>query len=320
MVYRMQQRSPSEILFPFFPITPGARQKAQAYVNATIEVLGVVECYMYGLREPSDPGHTVRDVYFPFQRCSRRGVEVDAGDVSRAGEELQRLGLLPNSWIHHHCYQMLRPSGPDFPPVNDKDNNVSLLDALSHMNFKTYQRQVYASLDMLRRGELNALGERLIHLSDMRSGLGVTLDLGIESIVDSESLSDDLKGMTFSIPINYSYILSLIINPTIDPPSAFSKGRVLVEKAKDVISVREKFPFQKDLYKDPYAEVAWRRWTNFAPGGVGYNDRQIAVKILQVEDDVQVDYDAIKEEVKEKVTKGLVQTWWPHDDQRFIES
>jgi len=125
-------------LFPIAPFTRYAYDRTMGYINTTIEVVGVVESMMFMLRDNNAIGNEISDVYFPKQTCGSDGVSVDADKILEAGKETRDHSTMCG-WIHHHMYGVLRPSGPTFPPWNDKDNNRDLLAMVGAVNNRSTQ-------------------------------------------------------------------------------------------------------------------------------------------------------------------------------------
>ncbi len=320
-------QSPSELLFPSIKITQEAFVLTQQYINETIRSKGVVECYMYAFRHKDDPDHVIQKIYFPYQHCSEGGVQVNDLNLRKVFIEFRKKDYILSTWIHQHCYTELRPSGPYSPPINDRNCNSNLLNTIGTTNYKTYyEKSINAMEDLLIStgpdGKLTLLGKD-------DSQIAITLEPKNNSALIEEFLRRTIAAIGTSIPIYYSYINCIIMNPTIPDPrlninrrlvAGFEKlgGRIgmniidafSVDKKKASVIAQEKIPanLQQDIYTDPYAGVFWRKWSHFSPSTDLLNERQVPLEMIVATDKICIDYDKIRAEVKEKVLLREVQS------------
>lgn len=328
-IYLPKQPSPFEMLFPSVKITRNAYRKAQEYIDETIRQKGVVESYMYGFRRLDDPEHIIRDVYFPLQLCSPEGVEVDEQNLSRVFLNFKtKKNYILNSWIHHHCYGDLRPSGPSFPPVNDIDGSSGILDNISSSNYKSHQKIIGSDIDDMIIESLPD-GRIVLRPDKEDEGFGIVLSLKSDKIKlkDSKQFREAVKkflsfaGTTYHV--NYSYVHCIIMNPSIQPPSTTrSKIKSAAKKAIEVVDstleaienvvygniikiMDEKAKkLQPDVFKDPYAGIFYKTWTSFNSSSGYVRREQLPLEIVDVDDDIRVRLDRIANNVEKKAIKS----------------
>jgi len=300
-------KSPLEILFPKMKISHGAYAVAQEYINETIRQKGVVESYMYGFRRFDDPDHIISEIYFPHQKCSRKGVEVDQTMLSRVFKKFREQGFCLSAWLHHHCYGRLRPSGPNDPEINDIDGSGKLLNEISYYNYKKRLKTDEKSIDEYF---LERLDEQRILLEPKDGrGLGIVLNCKDED-VDLESLAKVFSSIGTSMPVHYAYINCIIMNPTIENPNFLAKAGHGLDRVGDKVSLmfdkkekQESFigeMFQPDVYKDPYAGIFWKKWTPLSNSSDYVKRRQVELDIVGVPFDIEVNLAKISREVEYK--------------------
>lgn len=313
--------TPVDFLFPDIKISTGAYQRAQEYINETIRQKGVVESYMYGFRKADDPEHIVRELYFPHQRSSQWGVEVDTRLLSTVFREFREKGFMPNSWIHHHCYGPLMPSGPVAPPVNDQEGSKRLLDVIGLDNFKQFDKIERANLEQMLKGQTN---EGTLHLStEGQRGLQIVLRAKEDQSSDLAQLLSSLSYIGISIPTFYSYVYCIIMNPSIPNPNLLRRAEgVLVRIGEEIASpieaeilrdpeVRRRRHLQPDIFKDPYAGIFWRKWTTYGSSDDYVKEKHVTLSVVDVEGDIMINPEKIQQEVRERVTKSRVRnTAW----------
>ncbi len=280
-----QRIEPNRILFPYLQITRGAFAKAQAFVNATIQEVGLVESLGYGLRLKADPTHTIRDVCIPEQTGSPGRVRIEPGAVDEILLQYKNSGYVVCMWFHHHVYGGLFPSPHSEWEINDKDNNEILLNLIGLDNYKTYDRVSQIACEGITRRP-----DGTVTVCDNKTGIELALKLG------EIEIPDECQAV-LKVPINYSYVFSMIMNPTVRPPGALAGGLYAISQGIRKMSLLGKLSKNKAFR--PYAEVAYRRWTYFAPGGECL-DRQVPIKIID-DSSLDVDYNDIQAEVKRKV-------------------
>ena len=313
--------TPVDFLFTNIKISSGAYQRAQEYINETVRQKGVVESYMYGFRKADDPEHLVRELYFPPQRSSQWGVEVDTRYLSITFKEFRERGFIPNSWIHHHCYGALMPSGPTAPPVNDRDGSKRLLDVIGLDNYKQFDKIERASLEHMLKGQTN---DGTLHLStEGQRRLQIVLRAKEGKSFDLAQLLSSLSYVGISIPTFYSYVYCIIMNPSIPNPNLLKRAQsAAVRMGEEIASpieaeilrdpeVRRRRHIQPDIFKDPYAGVFWRKWTTYGLSDDYVKEKHVTLSVVDVEGDMILDQEKIQREVKEKVTKSRVRnTAW----------
>ncbi len=313
--------TPVDFLFPNIKISAGAYQRAQEYINETVRQKGVVESYMYGFRKADDPEHIVRELYFPPQRCSPWGVEVDTRFLSTIFREFKERGFIPNSWIHHHCYGALIPSGPDAPPVNDREGSKRLLDVIGLDNYKQFDKIERANLEHMLKDQTN---DGTLHLStEGQRGLQIVLRAKEGKSSDLAQLLSSLSYVGISIPTFYSYVYCIIMNPSIPNPNLLKRAKSAAVRIGEEIAspieakilrdpeVRRRQLIQPDIFKDPYAGVFWRKWTTYGPSNDYVKEKHVTLNVVGIEGDIIVDQEIIQKEVKERATKSRVRnTAW----------
>ncbi len=313
--------TPVEFLFPDIKMSSQAYLRAREYIDETVRQKGVVESYMYGFRRIDDPEHVVRELYFPHQRSSKWGVEVDTRLLSTVFREFREKGFMPNSWIHHHCYGPLQPSGPAVPPVNDWDGSKRLLDVIGLDNYKQFDRIEEASLEQALT-PVDGSGTLRLSTGGQR-GLQIVLRAKESKAPDLPQLLASLSYLGISIPTFYSYVYCIIMNPSIPNPNALNRTKLrldgLIEEVVVSIEaeilrdpeVRRRNLYQSDIFRDPYAGVFWRKWTTYGASDDYVKEKQVRLSIVNVDGDIPCDLETIRREVKERVQKSKVRnTAW----------
>lgn len=297
--------SPVELLFPTMKITRAAFNAAQAYIDETVLQKGVVESYMYGFRAVDDPEHSIRELYFPSQLCAREGVEVDDPLFPQLVKEYRSKGLILSSWIHHHCYGALRPSGPTFPRVNDRDACENFLNKIGTENYKTYLQRESVSIDDFVIEEKE--GE--FFLQPKKPGMGFVLKLKDREMRD---LAAEIEFIGTTLPVNYSYIGCIIMNPSIAPNLLVTIADVADKMMREIEEIVVRAPehhlgkeLQKDVCKDPYAGFFWRKWSSLNTSENIVRERQVHLEIIDT-GEKEREREIIKKEVEERARKSLV--------------
>src|SRR3989344_985330 len=257
---------PVEILFPTMKISRRAYNAAQAYIDETVLQKGVVESYMYGFRAKDDPEHIIRDLYFPIQHCAAEGVEVHDPLFPVIIEAKRAENLILNSWIHHHCYGALRPSGQRFTVVNDKDSCGAFLNKIGEENYKIYAQEERRSID--------SIGTML-----------PTYYSYIGCIIMNPSVSPNIL---VSAVEGANKILEFIDRK--------------IAKAPEHYLGQE---FQQDICKDPYAGFFWKKWSYLNTSDDRIRERQVSLEIIDTNEE-EKERDIIKKEVAERALKMKV--------------
>ena len=296
---------PVEILFPTMKISRRAYNAAQAYIDETVLQKGVVESYMYGFRAKDDPEHIIRDLYFPIQHCAAEGVEVHDPLFPVIIEAKRAENLILNSWIHHHCYGALRPSGPRFPVVNDKDSCGAFLNKIGEENYKIYAQEERRSIDDFFIEEKE--GEFFLH--SRKSHINFVIKLKDKERKDLKEIIDSIGTM---LPTYYSYIGCIIMNPSVSPNILVSAvegaNKILEFIDRKIAKAPEHYlgqEFQQDICKDPYAGYFLKKWSYLNTSDDRIRERQVSLEIIDTNEE-EKERDIIKKEVAERALKMKV--------------
>ncbi len=283
-------------LFSAMKITDGALKKAFAFLRTiTEEFSSSTEGYLFLLGRPGSD--LVTDVYLPQQKAGAVEVDVEPEHVVSASEDIVRGGNVVLGWSHSHPHGFLSPSSKDL------ENNVVILNERSSENYKTVYRRMHLGSDRLK---VSQNGKGIVLESD-RDGLErVSLNFSSDAATLEGLTSADVE-----VPVHYSYIYSLII----DPHKASSHRlrsmlqRTFYEELDESLADRDRK--HTNGYRTPYVEIAVRRWTNVLATSecIPY---KIKLTVVRREDDIQFSRDDLAAIVRDRVARSSVFIGFPN--------